>query len=305
MIRREERFARITGIIFAVGPSGFYHVIFYTESMYLFIYLSCLLYTYDTILGQKRKIGDLGFVRLTTLGLVFASAGFIRSVGFLSAAHICYPLLLELVEEIARKKILASLVKILKILYLSLMFLAPFFIIQVYVYNTYCHRGLKHASFCDDKIPNYYGYIQKEYWKVEPFSFIKQGSYGEAVFIILSFPVWLTFILKFTLKDFKRVANIATGFIPRFLMTRNHFEKIFAIFPNYVILLILGLFSFVSANLCSVDRFMSAIPYYYIILSDFYIWISPSKLPKYTFVYLLAMHYSFNIFSFASLWQPS
>lgn len=305
--KNDENFAKVVGVLFALGPSGFYHVIFYTESLYLFIYLSSLLYIYHLVLEKKAKIGDLPFWKLSLLAIFFASAGFIRSVGFLSAAHLCYPLLLEFFQDLKKLKIVQSIEKIFKIIFLSCIFLAPFISIQFYVYKTYCKNDLvtNKPSFCNDKIPNYYSYIQKEYWRVEPFSFIKHGKYEEAIFIILSFPVWAHFILKFTFHSFKRLLNIMTAFIPKYIKQNYYDKEELMIFPNYVILLVLGIFSFVSANLCSVDRFMSAIPHYYIILAEFYFSISKSKIKKYLFFYLIATHFTFNIFSFTSLWQPS
>lgn len=293
-------------MIFAVSPSGFYHVIFYTESMYLFIYLTSLLFTYDLILRKKQKIGDLPFMKLTILGLFFASAGLIRSVGFLSAAHLCYPLLLEFFSELKKIKIFSSFTKLFKIIYLSILFLAPFVLLQYYVYSTYCKNNFNpRASFCDDKIPNFYGFIQKEYWRVEPLSFIKHGKYEEVIFILLSFPIWANFIIRFFFKSFFRIVNIFTGYIPKYLNEENYSNEEFTVFPNFIILLFLGLFSFISANLCSVDRFMSAIPHYYIIFTEFYFSISASKLGKTLFLFIIASHYTFNVFSFTSLWQPS
>jgi hypothetical protein len=39
--------------------------------------------------------------------------------------------------------------------------------------------------------------------------------------------------------------------------------------PVWVIFAILGGFSFIYANLCSIDRFFSSIPFYYILVARF------------------------------------
>lgn len=297
----------MTAVFFAIGPSTFYHSIFYTESLFLFIYLSSLLLILDMIMIEKKKIGELSWKRLIFISLYFSTAGFIRSVGFLNAAHLCYPILLEIIFHVKEKHsftLIAS--KFFKILLLSIIFLAPFSLIQYNVYNQHCRTPTTNIpSFCNSTLPNSYSYIQKEYWNVEPFSFIKNNKIEELIFVKLSFPVWVAFVINYLGMDFYKILNIFTGFIPEYLKRGDYLNVEFFIYPNSVILLILGIFSFSSANLCSVDRFMSAVPFYYIIFTDFYFRISKTKYLRLVFLYLLATHYSFNIFSYTVLWQPS
>jgi hypothetical protein len=50
-------------------------------------------------LVKKKSFLDMGLIYYFVLIVIFAANGFIRSVGFFSAAHICYPLLLDLLRS--------------------------------------------------------------------------------------------------------------------------------------------------------------------------------------------------------------
>lgn len=50
-------------------------------------------------------------------------------------------------------------------------------------------------------------------------------------------------------------------------------------FPNFVVLMILGSFSYLNANLVSIDRFFSALPLYYIAVAK-YLMLLKEKMPR-------------------------
>ena len=308
---RGERFAKIAAALFSMNPLGFYHSIFYSESLFLFIYLACLLHLYERQIIKNEKISEMSFFRFLGLSIIFSTAGFVRSIGFMNAAHICYPLLLEIFEvwvqpqTLLLKKISKTLKCLVRILTASLLFLAPFVIIQYSVYSNYCKGYQNPPSFCSNRVPDFYSFVQLHYWKVEYFSFIKQGHYEEILFIYFSFIIWLVSLLKFVNEN-SNLISIPLANVPYFLKNGCNFAGPQIInFPSFVIVLILGCFSFGKANLCSVDRFLSAIPFYYIMLAEVYDMTRRSKWLKLAFVHFMISRFGLTIFSFSTLWQPA
>ena len=247
------------------------------------------------------------------LTLLFAFDGFVRSTGFFSAAHTCYPLLLELIIDLfgSKKPIIEKIKKasqkIARIIVGSIIFLFPMFFLQHRVYNIYCKQTgvIEYPSFCQKLIPDYYAYIQKEFWKVETLSFIRQGKPEQAYFMVLSFPVWLYFLYKYIKKN-KSLFNIATGNIFRFFNRRNFKDNQIVMYPVFVTTLIIGLYSFLFANPCSIDRFFSSMPFYSIALAEFYQFCKNQN--KVLWVLVLAnlvTRYSVNVFLTIGLFQPA
>lgn len=222
ILGKSPKFSKFLALLFAVGPSSLYHVMFYSETLFLFIYLVSVVYLFDWMITKKQKVSDLPILSFLVLSIFFGQGGWVRSTGFFSAAHVCYPILLEVIEDLFSdyKFNLSNLnkaaIKVVKIIVASVIFLFPMFYLQYNVYSLYCISPAGDLpSFCNNKIPNYYDYIQKEFWKVELFSFAKRGHYEELFFILFSLPVWLYIVLKHVISN--GILNCITGNIPRSL----------------------------------------------------------------------------------------
>jgi hypothetical protein len=270
-----------------------------------------LLWFFEEYLEKSVKVTDMHFLKFYPIVILFSLGGFVRSVGFMSAAHVCYPLLLDLLADWRFKSLF-------RILVTSALFLTPFFMIQVFVYRSYCGADLR-PSFCEEKIPNYYDYIQKTYWDVKFLNFYFSGQLYQLLFVVVSLPVWIIFNLDFLKKS--SIFKILTANIFDFLKFNSNKQKSktkpyklhlqaqeqyhILNFPFFVIFAIFGFFSFFKANLCSVDRFFSSIPFYYVMLAQF---VQKMKKRKWTFLVLMAMflsRYNFNLFAYVALWMPA
>jgi len=72
--------------------------------MYLFIYTVGLLWLYELYIVQKLDVVDIPYGQFLALTSFFAYSGFVRSIGLMNAAHICYPLLIEALLSIFQQK---------------------------------------------------------------------------------------------------------------------------------------------------------------------------------------------------------
>jgi len=316
ILNRTKKTQKMVASLYILGPSIFYHSIFYTESLYTFITIIGLMAIYKKILIEKMKISKIPLKNLLGICLLFSSAGFVRSVGFFNAAYICYPLLLEIADELSQKKWKKINSKILKIFFVSIIFLLPNLIIQFISFSNYC-KGIFsekkfQPNFCEEKFPNYYSYIQKEYWNVFFLSWFKRGFYEDIWVVYFSFPIWCTFLYQF-IKNNDDFFGIAFANIPKFL--RQNFDKKFDgrffgenrlifHFPDFVILAIFGFFSFFFANVCSIDRFLSTIPYYYILLAKMFILLRKNQFTYFLSLFFLLGRYLIHIGFFSQCWIP-
>lgn len=252
--KNQLQFCKFAASLFATCSFGFYHIMFYSESFFLFIYSVGIAILFEHTLLQKKKIIEMPLLKLSALVIFLASNGFVRSTGFFAAAHICYPILVDILrsfttkhKSLAPENRLGALKRVKSVIaigLISIVFLFPFGWIIKTNYSEYCkgpnpslvdpvsrtfefaHKckndfrtSLKfqttgpdfcplirphyriydeqgEPSFCREKIPNYYPWIQKRYWNVMFLSFIKLGQYENAVFLILSTPLVLFFVVS-------------------------------------------------------------------------------------------------------------
>jgi hypothetical protein len=70
--------------------------------------------------------------------------------------------------------------------------------IQAKVFDIYNHEG--EPSFCKERIPNFYGWIQIRYWNVIFLSFVQLGAYELLLFVFMSVPI-IFFYIWFATKN--------------------------------------------------------------------------------------------------------
>jgi hypothetical protein len=191
----------------------------------------------------------MGILKLGLIVGLLAANGFVRSTGFFAAAHVCYPILVDILRSfssthslLAPEKKLSNFKKlksIFAICAISVVFLFPFGWIIKQNYSEYCKGTLAidstqkkfftqntckndfrtslkfqtsidfcpvltpylriydeqgEPSFCKEKIPNFYPWIQKRYWNVMFLSFAKLGQYENIIFMLLSGPIVFYFV---------------------------------------------------------------------------------------------------------------
>jgi hypothetical protein len=164
------QFCRFTASLFATCSFGFYHVVFYSESLFLFIYSVGIAILFEHTLVQKKSIIDMPIKKLTALSIFLASNGFVRSTGFFAAAHICYPLLADILRSFTSKhkllpkerqftnwKVIKSL---LAIAVISALFLFPFGWIIKKNHSEYC-SGSSSQALSNLKTSVNFGYMCK------------------------------------------------------------------------------------------------------------------------------------------------
>jgi len=303
---RSKQQSKIIALIFAVGHSSIYHVIFYSESLFLFIYLVCIIKIYEWIVVERKQISEMPIWKLLSITLIFAFNGFVRSTGFLSAAHICYPLLLELISSYTKetrdlKKATKSLFLILLI---SAIFISPMIHLQYRVYGIYC-KGEDAPSFCSNLVPDYYAYIQEKYWRVRLLAFIRLGKYEEGIFIAFSLVVWGRWIARFVMNNPGGILQISLANVPFYLKHKIHSQEVLLLFPVFAIMMIVGGYSFLFANTCSVDRFFSSIPFYYLMVGDLFEAVKDKPILRSVFILIILTRFTFNLSLYSSLIQPA
>ena len=155
----QARFCRFAASLFATCSFGFYHIVFYSESLFLFIYSVGIAVVFEHTLVQKKSLLDMPILKLVVVVIFLASNGFVRSTGFLAAAHLCYPILVDILRSFTTKHNLLLVTKrftvwkrtksLAFIVLISVAFLFPFGWIIKTNFSEYC-RGeqpnTKHPS---------------------------------------------------------------------------------------------------------------------------------------------------------------
>ena len=121
----------------------------------------------------------------------------------------------------------------------------------------------------------------------------------------LSFPIWAFFLYRYIKKN-KSLLDIVTGNIFSFLRKRNLKDNQIVMYPVFVTTLIIGVYSFLFANPCSIDRFFSSMPFYPIALAEFYQFSKGyNKVLWMLVVANMVTRYSVNVFLTIGLFQPA
>lgn len=238
------------------------------------------------------KISKVPLVKFYSLCILFSLTGFVRSIGLLNAAHVCYPLLIESIQIIMKrtKRPFTDFFKIwFRIASASLLFLTPITILILIAKENFCisenlpDLDVAMPSFCKSPIPYYYGYIQAEYWNVEFLYWFKSRQFALLFTILTCGPVTIGFLRDYLTKRDVSFLGSFTGNLVAFLDEESYQSYELVMYPTFVITFLLVVISFLVANVNSSERFFSAVPFYYIMMLQF--WERTQK-PKFRWRFL-------------------
>lgn len=260
-------------MIFAVNGTSLFHVVLYSETLYLFITLLCMVYLEQRCFSKKQSVADLPWIEFILLSFVWSLSGWVRSLGMLSAAYLCYPILLEVIWNWRYK---GSTVKILsyimKILTCGVLFIIPTLSLHLYTRHKFCIKSqndpnFKVPGFCKSPFGFFYGYIQEEFWGVRFLDWVKNPSHADTLVLVAnSLPIltiWLWKELSSNLKGY------LTFGIPAYLNTRDQHSRLARLVPEVCIYILLYRGFYMYANLGSIERFWTVHPHWYFLIAEF------------------------------------
>jgi Predicted integral membrane protein len=214
---KDEQLARKTALLYILSPASIFFSAFYTETFF------CLF----TLLGYYLlyKGDSLSYKNIILSSLAFAISGFIRSNGFFYLAIVGYQLLhkwLKLLNDDSQS-FKTKLFKTNLIFavggFIVIIMVLPYFLVMKKPYETYCiflkeNELISKPSFCQNKLPNPYSYIQDKFWDV---GFLTSWVPRKAFFVIWGLPMlilMLIILVKYLSKNFKNTVLLG---IPRVL----------------------------------------------------------------------------------------
>ena len=170
-----KQLAKKTSLLFCWNPATIFFVAPYSESLFAFLSFSAILHC----LELKKLNFSTNFKLLLSIGLSTIT----RSNGLLNFGFLLY---FALIKRLS----------ILRTFFTILIGLIPFLSFQYFVYFQFCL--IQTSKWCNQLIPNFYSYIQNEYWNV---GFLKYYQIKQIPNFILAFPV-LFLVFHFLRKQF-------------------------------------------------------------------------------------------------------
>lgn len=271
--------AKRIGLFFAFAGPAFFHLVFYSESLYLFVALSSQFLIEKWVFIPKKTMSELSFGKYLFLTVLLAYSGFVRSIGLLNVAYIGYPLLIELFVcfrnpdslKIPGKKVGKRLLTIIgRGLFALAMFLAPTVFMVLKSRQTFCHKhdeDYQIPSYCHTKFGFFYSYVQQAFWEVV---FLRQLYHGELYdyFAALNtIPILFYYYKKFFKENnWKDIISFNWT-----LSTDREaiFDPKIRQFPEFAINIISCRVFYLYAHYRSLERFWVANYYYGFMLNDF------------------------------------
>lgn len=260
--------AYFAALTFGLGGNTFYHLAFYTETLYMFIVLLSLY----LLTKYKNDPASIPWPQFILLTVFFASGGFVRSVGMPNGAYLGYPLVLELVYSLSKLK---DLKRVLMVLSRILIIIGCFFTPTIYLFfktrRLFCEEApardpdFEVPEFCESPTGFFYSHIQDKYWRVKLFDYIRHPpdlfNWVWAIVTCIVSTVWLT-------KSYAKasVQGVLTIHLPEFLAKHDFMSARILEMPDLVIFTIQYVGYYAYAHLGSIERFWSATPAYYLFL---------------------------------------
>ena len=271
--------ALFAALIFGIGGTSLFHVVLYSESLYLFICLASLCIIEEMYL-KKVKFSSLPPLQFVLLVAFFGSAGWVRSLGLLNGAYVGYPLLLELVVAMKTRQKLARTGAIFARGVLTIIcFAGPTALINFYNRRLFCYdrpadgeaAGYTQPPYCSSPTGMYYSYIQERYWGVRFLDWVQNPTHADTLVLVVNSMIiagyWIGVRLKET--SWKSIISLHIG---EYLTHKDLNDKHVRLLPDLIIMLITCRMYYCYANLGSVERFWTVYPFWYLINIDFQAW---------------------------------
>ncbi|KAK5647027.1 hypothetical protein RI129_005491 [Pyrocoelia pectoralis] len=198
-----------SSILFCINPASVFFVAPYTECMFSYLTFKLMLNCVLIYIKYNRK-----FNNLMKIIVPISLSACIRSNGILNVGFLAYFVVQDIIKNTAQKSLIKKLIILLKngiLLTCSIyLCLIPFMFIQYYFYRQFCtdfHHNLPdflvnfihsnnfvfpgmssyyNQSWCFDKIPIAYSYIQSHYWNV---GFLKYFDFKQTPNFLLALPI--------------------------------------------------------------------------------------------------------------------
>lgn len=275
--------AKRIGIFFALAGPAFYHVVFYSESLYLFVALSSQFLIQKWIHTPKVTFSEVSLAKFLFMTALLAYSGFVRSIGLLNFAYIGYPLLIEFFVCFRNPKSLQTKgsiwVRKIKIVFRVLialaLFLAPTTFIVVRNRYQFCHKvdpKYPIPPFCHKTMGFFYSYIQEKFWNVYFLGSFLHSNFSSLVQILPALPTVAFFFLKFFREN--KLKNLSTLNWQLSIDRSAIFDMNIRKFSEFAINLICCRVFYFYGHWNSVERFWVANYYFGFMLEDFQTWIN-------------------------------
>lgn len=262
--------SRRIGYLFALMGTGFYHTVFYSESLYFFVVLYGL-YRLELLYARHVSLSQLPLQPFLLLTLLLSLSGFLRSVGLLNGAFLGYPLLLEFVKYLRLREFKQCVNILFRMAMVIAMFIIPTVKLFIETRSKFCTDGGNPEyllpDFCLSKYGFFYDFIQKKFWSVEFLSEWKNGQCWLYLVVLNTYPV-VYFAFKRFFRE-NRLKDLLTLNIPLYLQSDTLNEPRIRQLPDFVILLITLRTYYFYANQNSVERLLTSNYFYFFLMNSF------------------------------------
>jgi phosphatidylinositol glycan class V len=277
--RYSKEQAQFAALIFGIGGTTLFHVVLYSESLYLFVCLTsfCVI---EQMYLKKVSFGSMPLLQFVLLIVFFGSAGWVRSLGLVNGAYVGYPLLLELFIALRSKQ---NRTKVIGIISRGLMtiicFAGPTVAFNYYNRQLFCYdrppsslaASYTQPPYCKSPVGMFYGYIQERYWGVRFLDWVKNPTHADTLVLVINSLIIAGFWIWNHLKQSNWKA-LLTLHIGEYLSHKDLNNKNIRLLPDLIIMLITCRIYYCYANLGSVERFWTVYPFWFMINIEFQAW---------------------------------
>lgn len=271
--------AQFAALIFGIGGTTLFHVVLYSESLYLFVCLASLCVIEQMYL-KKVSFSSLPLAQFVLLIGFFGSAGWVRSLGLLNGAYVGYPLLLELFMAFRSRHHISRIAGITARGLLTIIFFAgPTATINFYNRQLFCYDrpiGTKGENYiqppyCSSPTGMYYSYIQERYWGVRFLDWVKNPTHADTLVLVVNSMIITGYWFWQQCREVS-LKSFMTLHIMEYLTHKDLNNKRLRLLPDLLIMLITSRMYYCYANLGSVERFWTVYPFWYCINIEFQTW---------------------------------
>ncbi|RIA90519.1 Glycosyltransferase Family 76 protein, partial [Glomus cerebriforme] len=245
MFNNKEKYALVTSIFYILTPSCMFMSTMYAESLFAFL----------TFLGMRLFYEGNTWIA----AFIWGSSSFARSNGIIYVGFFIYEFL---IKDINRINVKVIFVRLIKTTVLSLIVLSGFLIFQSYGYYQYCILNIPQRSWCNNKIPILYLFVQKFYWNCGFLTYYEIKQIPN--FLLASPMILLSFygIYDYSKIDFKRIFTLG-------LQQQQQRSEITSLYYSHNLLpfiylwAVLLIYSITSMHIQVITRFFSSQPMVY------------------------------------------
>ncbi|KAK4880491.1 hypothetical protein RN001_008637 [Aquatica leii] len=255
-----------SAILFCINPASIFFVAPYTETFFSYLSFKCMLNCLLMYDKQSSRINNLiGIIIPISLSACVRSNG-VLNVGFVSYFLIKTCIKSLIFQKTFKKKFLHCLQFLVLFISSVYLCLVPFMLLQFYDYQLFC-TNFQHnlsdflvdyintnelvlpgmvskyqQSWCFDKFPLAYSYIQKHYWNV---GFLNYFEFKQIPNFLLAFPVLLLILYNgalFMIIHKQHCLNLGIfNFKYKFLNTKVKSTNVYIFKPNMFVFVVHGI----------------------------------------------------------------